>query len=224
MNTIRNKSQHVIPLHLLFWVLSFNIFISVFSRGIESGYVMDGLELTWLNVLLISNVILIFILIPFIWFFKGIKKWVKYGITAIALTLIGWGVFIIIYPGENDIVAPVIFSFFLNNFLYVFIFHLTIISVVYLHLNVLIKKYLSQGRFCIYLLSTFVLVAIGGIMNCAIFDMCIDLIFPKLFYISWFKVWELILIMLMYIGVTTIIFLIRQYGLVVIANREKAMD
>ena len=221
MNTINDKSHNVIPLHLLFWVLSFNFFNSFFNRGIESGYVMDGLELTWLNVLLISNVILVFFLIPFIWYIKGIKKWVKYSISGIGLTLIGWGVFLMFYPGEDNIVAPVILSFFLNNFLYVFIFHITIICVVYMHLNVMINKYLSQGRFFIYLFSTLVLVIIGGIINYAIFDLCIDLMFPSLFYISWFKIWELILIMFGYIGVTIIAFLLKQYSLVVMANQKK---
>lgn len=85
----------------------------------------------------------------------------------------------------------------------------------------MINKYLSQGRFFIYLFSTLVLVIIGGIINYAIFDLCIDLMFPSLFYISWFKIWELILIMFGYIGVTIIAFLLKQYSLVVMANQKK---
>ena len=91
MKTLKYKNQLIVALHLLFWIVSFNVFNSFFSRGIGSGYNMDGLELTWLNVFYISNASLFFILMPLIWFVKGTKRWIKWGVTAVLFIMIVWG-------------------------------------------------------------------------------------------------------------------------------------
>ena len=223
MKTIKYKSQLMIALHLLFWIISFNLFNSFFSRGIGSGYNMDGLELTWLNVFYISNASLFFILMPLIWFVKGIKRWIKRAVTAALFIMIIWGVIATIFFDQKFLFA-IVLGYFLDNFLYVLIFHITIIAAVYLNINILIKRYLSQGKFGIYLLNALGLAAIAGIVNYALFNLFIDVIFPQLFYISWFKVWELILIIIGYLSITTIAFLLWQYWLMMIANREKVQN
>lgn len=222
MKTIKYKKQLLVALHLLFWVISFNVFNSFFSRGVESGYSLDGFEVSWLNVLYFSNIILFFILMPFIWLVKGITRRIKWGVTIVLFLAIGWGVLSIFFSSDHGIILAVILGYFLDNFLYVLIFHITIIAAVYLNINILIKRYFSQGRFGVYLISAIGLAIIVGVLNYALFDLFIDLIFPQLFYISWFKVWELILIMTVYLAVTTIAFLLWQYALMLIENREKA--
>ncbi len=224
MRTLKYKNQFVTILHLLFWILSFNLFNSFFSRGIESSHVLDGFELTEWNVLFISNIIVAFLIVPIIWFIRGIKRGVKYAITAIPLILLVWAAIRLIYTGQDMIIVPLILGFFLNNFLYVMIFHITIICVVYLNINVLINRYLTKGKFGLYLIGVSCLIVIAGVLNFALFDFCIDVIFPQLFFISWFKVWELILIMSGYLAITTIVFLLWQYALMLVANREKAIN
>ena len=222
MKTLKYKGQLIVALHLLFWIISFNVFNSFFSRGIASGYSMDGFDLTWMNVLYISNTILLFILMPFIWFIKGISKRIKWAVTSLPLLAIVWGILSVIFTNDQGIVFAVVLGYFLDNFLYVLIFHLTIIAAVYLNINILIKRYLSQGKFGFYVLSALGLAAIAGFMNYALFDLVIDQIFPQLFYISWFKIWELILLMIGYLAITTIVFLLWQYAMMLIENREKA--
>jgi sensor histidine kinase YesM len=226
METIRYKRLLVTVLHLLFWIISFNAFNSFFSRGVESAFALDGFEVTWWNILLVTNFIVVIILMPFIWFFKGIKRWIKWGITSVTLTFIVWGVIQFIYPNKDNesLLVPLIIVFFMDNFLYVLTFHLTIIAAVYLNINILIKRYLSQGRFGIYLVNAFGLAVVAGIINYALFDFCIDLVFPQFFYISWFTTGELILIMTGYIAITTIAFLLWQYWLMLIANRAKVQN
>ena len=222
MKTLKYKGQLIVALHLLFWIISFNVFNSFFSRGIASGYSMDGFDLTWMNVLYISNTILPFILMPFIWFIKGISKRIKWAVTSLPLLAIVWGILSVIFTNDQGIVFAVVLGYFLDNFLYDLIFHLTIIAAVYLNINILIKRYLSQGKFGFYVLSALGLAAIAGFMNYALFDLVIDQIFPQLFYISWFKIWELILLMIGYLAITTIVFLLWQYAMMLIENREKA--
>ena len=67
MKTLKFNRYHRIALHLLFWIISFNIFNSFFSRGVESGYVLDDLDLTFWNMLFISNIIIVFLLAPYDW-------------------------------------------------------------------------------------------------------------------------------------------------------------
>jgi len=222
MKTLKYKGQLIVALHLLFWIISFNVFNSFFSRGIASGYSMDGFDLTWMNVLYISNTILLFILMPFIWFIKGISKRIKWAVTSLPLLAIVWGILSVLFTNDQGIVFAVVLGYFLDNFLYVLIFHITIIAAVYLNINILIKRYLSQGKFGFYVLSALGLAAIAGFMNYALFDLVIDQIFPQLFYISWFKIWELILLMIGYLAITTIVFLLWQYAMMLIENREKA--
>ena len=227
MKTLKFNRYHRIALHLLFWIISFNIFNSFFSRGVESGYVLDDLDLTFWNMLFISNIIIVFLLAPFIWVLKGIKKWVKWSvssITAVLLILAVWSVFQPMESKSDSIIVLVIVAYFLENFLYVLTFHITIIAAVYFNAKLLIPIYLTNGRFVNYLFAVLGLVLLSGYMNYALFDLFIDKIFPQFYYISWFKVWELILINIGYLAITTTIFLMWQYGRMLINNREKARN
>ena len=224
MKILKYKIQLATVLHIVFWMISFNIFNSFFSRGVESGYTLDGLDLSWSEIFLISNIILIILLLPLIWFINRIKRWIKIIASGITLVFLGWCILRMIQPNEDNIVMALLIGYFYDNFLYVFVFHITIIAAVYLNIKILIKKFLEKGKFGLYLLSAIALAAIAGVMNFALFDYFIDLIFPQLFYISWFRIWELILIMAGYMAITTIVFLLGQYGLMLIANREKAQN
>ena len=227
MKTFTFNQYQLIALHLVLWIVSFNIFNSFFSRGIESGYVLEDLDLTAWNVLFISNFIILFLLAPFIWLVKGVKRWVKWSISSITAVMLFVAVWSVIQPPDvktDSIIIPLIVAYFLQNFLYVLIFHITIIAAVYFNFRILITKYLAQGKFVTYLFAVFGLAILAGSINYMLFDFFIDKIFPTLFFISWFKVWELILIMIGYLAFTTTVFLIWQYGRMLIANREKARD
>ena len=224
MKTIKYKRVLVTVLHLLFWILSFNVFNAFFSRGVEANYSLDGFDVTGWDTFLITNFIIIIVLLPLIWFFKDVKRWVKWGLTSITLIFIIFAITGTIYPKQEMLLIPLMLVYFFDNFLYVLIFHITIIAAVYLNINRLIKRYLSQGSFGIYLVYAVGLAVVAGILNYALFDFCIDLVFPQLFYISWFTIWELIAIMTGYIAVTTIVFLFWQYWQMLISNREKVQN
>ena len=227
MKTFTFNQYQLIALQLVLWIVSFNIFNSFFSRGIESGYVLEDLDLTAWNVLFISNFIILFLLAPFIWLVKGVKRWVKWSISSITAVMLIVAVWSVIQPPDvktDSIIIPLIVAYFLQNFLYVLIFHITIIAAVYFNFRILITKYLAQGKFVTYLFAVFGLAILAGCINYVLFDFFIDKIFPTLFFISWFKVWELILIMIGYLAFTTTVFLIWQYGRMLITNREKVKN
>jgi len=222
MKTFVNNRYWFIVLHLLFWIVSFNIFNAFFSRGVETGYVLDDFNLSVWNILFISNVIILVLLAPFIWLFKNIRKRTKWSVTSVILIIIIASITLGFGPSKDNLMVPLILLYFVDNFLYVLVFHITIIAAVYLNAKLLIPGYLSQGKFVTYLFAAVGLAIIAGCLNFALFDLLIDQIFPQFFYISWFRLWELILIMAGYLAVTTTVFLLWQYGRMLILNREKA--
>ncbi len=222
MKATRIKIKLVTILHILFWAISFNLFNSFFSRGVESGFVLDGLNLTWGNVFLFNNVILFVLCLPFIWLIGNIKIWIKRTVTALFVLLLTYCAIGIFNPNEGKfVVVALLLGYFLNNFLYVLVFHLTIIVAVYLNFNLLVNKYLSNRKWGIYFFFSIILASVAGLMNFALFDYGIDLIFPSYFYISWFRIWELILLVAVYMAITTIVFLLGQYWVMLIENQEK---
>ena len=175
MKTLSINRYRVTALHLLFWIVSFNIFSAFFCRGVESGYVVEDLNFTGWEIFIINNSIIFFLLAPCIWFFKEIKRWIKWSVTALLLIVIGWGIARMLLHADKDItIFPIIIYFFLDNFLYVSTFHITIIAAIYLNSGILIKKYLSQGKFGYYLIVVTGLAIIAGFLNYALFDLFID--------------------------------------------------
>lgn len=222
MKTTIFNNKVTLVLNWLFWLLSFNAFNLFFTRGVESGYELDEFAITLWDILLISNILLIFLAIHFVWFSKWIRNWIKWAITATILII--WGIILFNHFGLTNMVVPLILVYFTNDFLYVLIFHLTIIAAVYLNIKILIKKFIFKGKFIHYLFSALGLASIAAILNYALFDWFIDILFPKLFFLSWFKIPELLVIMIAYLAVTTIVYLLWQYALTLLSGKEKIQN
>lgn len=121
-------------------------------------------------------------------------------------------------------VGKAVWEFFYGKFLYVVLFHLTIVGAVYLNLRFFIPRFLNSRRFGIYLLNVAGLVVVAAFANYSLFNFVIDPVFPGLYYISYFKVWELVFIMFFYLLFTTFVFLFWQYAATLITNEEKSRN
>jgi sensor histidine kinase YesM len=223
-----NLKKQIVPLlHVLFWFVSFNFWNMILNPGVESTGVIDGMEVGWDFILLMNFVFLLYCSLPFVWFFKRKLLWLK--ISLYVVFLIPWGYAFqqkILLNGSNDEVAvfAVFADFFVKNFLYVVVFHLTIVAAVYFNLKVLIARFLNHSRFRIYLTYAAGLCLLSAILNFAIFNYFIDKLFPNLFYISYFKIWELVLIMAGYLVFTGVLFLTGQYAQMLIEKRDAASN
>lgn len=222
---IRNyKKQLIIALHLLFWMISINVWNNVFNPGVESVSGIKGLSEYWPTLLWVNSLFYVYCLLPFIWVFKNTRKWLKITLTIVFV----FPVFYLLYelfqpvPKRDDL--TIFTDFFVSAFLYTLVFHLTVAAAVYYNLKILIVRYLSASKFGIYLLLFIALICVSALANYALYDYCIDLLFPNLYFISYFKVWELLIIVTAYLVFTTIIFLVWQYAAMLIANREKALN
>jgi len=224
MKIMKYKKQLIIALHLIFWMMSINFWNIVFNPGVESSGVIKGLQDYWPELMLLNFIFYLYCLMPFVWCIRSTRKWLKISVTVLFLIPACYLVYEFLTPATSRDDISLFTEFFVSAFLYVVVFHLTIAAAVYFNLRVLVNKYLKVSRFGLYLLSVSLLTALTAFTNFALFDFGIDQIFPNLYFISYFDIWELILIVAAYLVLTTVIFLIWQYAVVLIANRDKAQN
>ena len=224
MKIIKYKNQLIIAMHLLFWILSINAWNIVFNPGVESTSAIKGLQDYWLDLLLLNFVFYLYCLMPFIWLIKAVRQWLKISVTVLFLIPLCYLIYLYLQPEADSDDISLFKDFFLSGFMYAAFFHLTIAAAVYFNLYVLADKYLKMSRFGYYLLSVLTLTVVAAFANFALYDYGIDLIFPNLYFISYFKIWELCIIVATYLILTTVVFLVWQYTDMLIANRDKAQS
>lgn len=224
MNILRFKKQLIIFLHIIFWFVSFNLWNVILNPGVESTTVIQDLEVGWGFVLLANFILLLYCSLPFVWFAKKIRLWIKIIPSVLFLIPIGHVILQAIQPNGNKDDVQVFMEYFVKNFLYVVVFHLTIVGAVYFNLKFLLVHYLNKSQFLKYLVSIFALLLGTAILNYSIFNYFIDKLFPSLYYISYFKIWELVMIVKVYLITSILVFLLVQYFEMLIAKRDAARN
>lgn len=209
--------------HILFWTFSFNYWSLIFNPGVESTSVFQGFEVEWDFVYLVNFFTLLFCSLPFIWLFRKIRLWIKMTVTLIFLAQLIYLIYASLNPEDID-TKEIFMDFFIRNFLYIVVFHATIVFAVYYHLKVLIIRFLNRSRFGLYLISAVGLCLGSAVVNFVLFDFFFDKLFPSLFYLSYFRIWELALIMAGYLVFTGGLFLTSQYAQMLIEKREAARN
>ena len=224
MKLIHLKKQVVPALHLLFWFVSFNFWNVILNPGVESTSVIQGFEVKWDTILLVNFGFLIYISLPFIWLARKVRLWIKIPLTVLFLIPLGYVILEALNPDGNKDDVAVFVEYFIKNFLYVVVFHLTIVAAVYINLKILLVRFLNKSQFVKYILLIIALLFGGAILNYSLFNFVIDKIFPNLYYISYFKLWELIVIFKVYLLVSILVFLVIQYIEMLIARRDAARN
>ncbi len=221
---IPTKKQLIILSHLIFWFVSFNFWYVILNPGVESTIVFQGFEVEWYLMLLVNFIFLLYCSLPFSWLIRRKLLWLKISLYLLFLIPLGYAFRQkILLNGSNDDVA-VFADYFIKNFLYVVVFHLTIVAAVYLNLKVLLVKYLNQVHLKTYLLYFTGLCMVTAFVNFAFFDLVIDQLFPELYYLSYFRIWELGLIVAGYLLFTSALALIWQYTQLLVTNRDAARN
>ena len=97
------------------------------------------------------------------------------------------------------------------DYLYTFLFHLTLLPPVYLNLIVLIPEFLSNKRYLYYIFSLLLLVPLAAEINIMLFDRWIDVILPGYYFISYYSFSDLVKIALVYLTITSLLKLSRGW-------------
>jgi len=222
MKILKYKKQLLLILHIIFWFVSFNLWYVILNPGVESTGVIQDLGVDWDLILLINSIFLIYCSLPFIWFAKKARLWLKIIPSVLFLIPIGYVLFQAIKPNGNKDDVKVFMEYFVKNFMYVVVFHLSIMGAVYFNLKFLLVRYLNKSKFLKYLLGILILLPAAAVANYCIFNFFIDQLFPSLYYISYFKIWELALIFNVYLVISILVFLVTQYIEMLIARRDAA--
>lgn len=223
MKRIQIKKLVIPALHILFWFVSFNFWNFILNPGVESASIIEGYEVEWELVVLINFLFLLTCSLPFIWLHKKTRLWLKIVISILFVIPVIYLIRKELKSDGNEDV-DIFIRYFIKNFLYVVVFHLTVIGAVYFNLKVLLARYLNNSRFAPYLLYSAGLTVLSAILNYSLFNFCIDKVFPSLYYISYFKIWELILIVTAYLIFTSVLYLIWEYAQMLIAKQEAAQN
>ncbi len=224
MRLLKYRTQLINILHTIFWILSVNGWYLVFNPGVEFSTVTKGIE-DYLSLMLPVNFVFsLYCLLPFVWFIRNARKWLKISLTILFATPLIYILFAFLRPATHEDDISLFLDYFISGFMYTVFFHLTIAVAVYYNLKVLIDKYLKTSRFGQYLLSVSILTVLAAVFNYALFNYCIDVLFPGFYFISYFNIPELALIVGFYLFFTTVVFLIWQYAAMLIVNRDKAQN
>jgi len=132
MKTYHIKHKLITALHLVFWFFSVNLWNVVLNPGVESTGIIQGFEIGWDTISLLNFIFLLYILLPFIWLIRKAKLWIKIPAAILFLIPIGYVIFEAIMPDGNKEDVAAFVEFFIKNFLYVVVFHLSIAASVYL--------------------------------------------------------------------------------------------
>jgi two-component system LytT family sensor kinase len=224
MKYIVSEKFWITTLHLLFWMVSINIWYFVFNPGVESSGIIKGLDDSWGLLLLVNCISFIYCILLLVWLLKTAPKWLKITATFMFCVPVLFLLFEWVLPSSKREDLSLFKDLFVSGFLYVIVFHLTIIAAVYFNLRTLISRFLTRSRFGLYILWVGGLICITALVNFALFNFVIDKIFPSVYFISYFKLWELFLIVALYLIFTTLLYLVWQYAVMLIANREKVQN
>ncbi|MDP4292622.1 MAG: hypothetical protein Q8908_16195, partial [Bacteroidota bacterium] len=178
MKITKYKKQLIIALHLLFWFVSINAWSVVFNPGVESVSFIKGLQDYWPYLVLANGLFYLYCLLPFIWLSPKTWKWVKILLSVAFLIPLLYIVYQYHQPPAKRADLSLFTDYFIANFGYTVVFHLTIVAAVYFNLKVLIIRLLNRNKFGLYLLSFVALTCIAAVLNFVLFDYVIDQAFP----------------------------------------------
>ena len=109
------------------------------------------------------------------------------------------------------------------DFLYTLMFHISIITVVYLNLYVLIPKFMERQHYGIYGISLALLFGLFYGIHVFTFEVLSKLLFPNYFLITFYNYDDLLIYFVIYIGSTTL-FVLSRYWFKMQESRKKLAE
>lgn len=91
------------------------------------------------------------------------------------------------------------------DWIYTFLFHLSLIAVVYLNIRWLIPDYLRKNRYILYLIFSLCVIFLGIGIHLITFDYLADLLFPGYYFIGYYGFWEILEFMLVYFVISSLL-------------------
>lgn len=97
------------------------------------------------------------------------------------------------------------------DLIYAAIFHLPILLIVYLNLQILFPRFLEKGKYFWYGITVLFLIAFGAGFYILLFDKWIDYIFQDYYFIAYYGFWDISLYLVIYVSLTSLLRLARGW-------------
>jgi sensor histidine kinase YesM len=106
------------------------------------------------------------------------------------------------------------------DIIYTAIFHVSLVTGVYLNLLVLIPLFLKKDRYLFYGLVLLALIAGTAEFNLLTFNKLIDYVLPGYYFISYYEFNDILIFVIVYTGLTTLLKLSKSWFLLMEADRK----
>ncbi|HKI90331.1 MAG TPA: histidine kinase [Draconibacterium sp.] len=107
--------------------------------------------------------------------------------------------------------------------IYTAVFHVSILLIVYINLQVLFPLFLEKGRYFLYSVSVLATIALGSVFYIILFDRWIDYIFTGYYFIAYYSFWDISLFFVVYVATTSLLHLARGWFRLQEIEREKTL-
>ena len=106
------------------------------------------------------------------------------------------------------------------DIIYTAIFHISLVTGVYLNLLVLIPLFLKKDRYLLYGLLLLAVIAGTAGFNLLTFNKLIDYVLPGYYFISYYEFNDILIFVIVYIGLTTLLKLSKSWFLLMEADHR----
>ncbi len=106
------------------------------------------------------------------------------------------------------------------DIIYTVIFHVSLITGVYLNLLILIPLFLKKDRYLLYLFGLTAVIAGTAGFNLLTFNKLVDYVLPGYYFISYYEFDDILIFVIVYSGLTTLLKLSKSWFLLIEADRK----
>ena len=110
------------------------------------------------------------------------------------------------------------------DLIYTAIFHVPIVLIVYLNLQVLFPLFLERGKYFLYGIFVLMAAALGSGFYIMLFDSWIDYIFSGYYFIAYYSFWDILLYFVIFIFTTSLFRLARGWFRLQEIEKEKTIS
>ena len=111
----------------------------------------------------------------------------------------------------------------LIDYIFTALFHVSIITSVYINLYLLIPKFLDKQHYLIYIISLAALFLLFYALHVFTFDILSEVLFPNYYLITFYSYLELLKYFVIYIGLTTL-FMLSKYWFELLESKKKLAE
>lgn len=106
------------------------------------------------------------------------------------------------------------------DYVYTALFHVSLVTVVYLNIWILIPRVLQKGRYLVYFLCLLVLIFTMSQFNQVTFNHLVDLVLPGYYFISFYDIGDILKFVFVYVALTSLLKLSKGWFLLTRAEKQ----